>query len=349
MQKQPNSSITITEIARITGVTTATVSRALSGKKGVSDEIREKIREVARKKNYQPNLTAQKLVQKRSNLIGFIGADLINSYYIHAFRRLDAYCRERGYNVLLADSERTFEKESENIRYMLQNRVEGVLMYPVSDWMGMHNLPPNHYADLRRAGCPAIVLGDVGEEGFDAVYSEEYSSSQKLVRHLAGLGHTRFCLLEFNSAINRPARIRLQAFHEEIKFSRNSKVVPSATVIDAGQPSWEAEMISLFHSKHPPTAILAVDPEIALKVYRPLLANGISIPEDVSVAAIGRSQWASEFIPSLTLSESDEDTIMTLAMDVLFRRITGGVTDPIRMEIHQKLVLRDSVAPPPKK
>lgn len=347
MIKKSNTTITITEIARIAGVTTATVSRALSGKKGVSERIREKICEVAKRKNYQPNLMAQKLVQKRSRLIGFIGSDLTNTDYVHAFRRLDAGCRERGYTVLLADSERNFEKENANIRYMLQNRVEGIIIYPVSDWMGIQNVPQGHYDELKQAGCPVVALGDLEEEGFDAIYSEEYTSSQKLARYLKGLGHVRYCLIEFNSAENRPARLRLQAFQEEIMFSPGpKKPAPAVTLIDAGHPGWEDAVLRLFNTKTPPTCILAVDPEVALKLYRPLFAKGIVIPRDVSLAAIGRSAWADRFIPTLTLSESDEETITTLAMDVLFRKIAGTASGAIRMEIHQKLMIRDSVAAP---
>lgn len=349
MQKD-STRITIAEIARIMGVTTATVSRALSGKKGVSDDIRQKIRDLAKRKNYQPNLLAQKLVQKRSHLIGFIGGDLTNPYYIYAFRQLEAGCRAKGYNVLLADSERDFAKESININYMLQNRVEGIILYPVSDWNGIQNVPENQYADLRRADCPVVALGDMGEERFDAIYSEEYSSSQKLVRYLKSLGHTRFCVIELDSANNRPARVRLQAFQEEIKFGvgPSKKSAMSLTTIDAGLPGWEETVLRLFDAKTPPTAILAVNAELALKLYRPLLTKGLSIPRDVSVAAIGRSPWAGEFIPGLTLSESDEETIITMAMDVLFRKISAErqPTPPIRMEIHQKLAIRDSIAPP---
>ena len=132
---------------------------------------------------------------------------------------------------------------------------------------------------------------------------------------------------------------------EEIKFACGSK--RTATVIDAGIPGWEETLIRHFNTQSPPTAILSVDPELALKLYRPLLKKGISIPDDVSVAAIGRTPWAEAFIPSLTLSESDEATIVALAIDVLFQRITRSGSNPIRMEIHQSLFIRDSVAPPP--
>ena len=348
MKNDPNARITITEIARMAGVTTATVSRALSGKKGVSDTLRNKIKQFAKVNNYRPNLLAQKLVRQRSHLIGFIGADLTNTYYIQAFRHLEAECRARGYNVLLADSERDYAKENINIGYMLQNQVEGIVFYPVSDWMGAQNQPENHYDELIRANCPVVALGDVSEPAFDAIYSEEYTSSQKLARHLLSLGHVRFCLIELDCDSNRPARTRFQALLQEIKSAQGpKKITPSITVVDAACAGWEDTVVRLFNTKTPPTAILSVNPELALKLYRPLLLKGITIPRDVSIAAVGRTPWAGEFIPSLSLSESDEQNIATLALDVLFRRLSNSTSAPIRTEIHQILCIRDSVAPPP--
>ena len=125
--------ITMTEIARLTGVSQPTVSRVLNGNTAVNPEIRERVLACAREHDFQPNVMAQSLVGSKTRLIGVIVTDISNSFFAELVKYIGEEARKDGYSLILFNSDYDLEKERECLDVVRRYRVDGLIMVPVDE------------------------------------------------------------------------------------------------------------------------------------------------------------------------------------------------------------------------
>lgn len=144
--------ITMTEIARLTGVSQPTVSRVLNGNTAVNPEIRERVLACAREHDFQPNVIAQSLVGSKTRLIGVIVTDISNSFFAELVKYIGEEARKDGYSLILFSSDYDLEKEKECLDVVKRYRVDGLIMVPVdengAEWRGM----------VSRLDIPTVVI-----------------------------------------------------------------------------------------------------------------------------------------------------------------------------------------------
>ncbi|HOK83776.1 MAG TPA: LacI family DNA-binding transcriptional regulator, partial [Pseudothermotoga sp.] len=122
--------ISLKDIAKELGVNVSTVSRALNGKSGVSDELRKRIVEFAKMKGYSPDLAAVGLKKGKTKIVGVLIPDIANPFFAQILRGMERVFYPVGYHVLLCSTDENMEKEEENLRTLLSQRVEGILAAP---------------------------------------------------------------------------------------------------------------------------------------------------------------------------------------------------------------------------
>jgi DNA-binding LacI/PurR family transcriptional regulator len=345
----------IRDLARMANTSVATVSRALSGKNGVSDEKRQNIIKLADELGFRPNRFAQNLSFQKSHMIGFIASTLDNLTYLHYYRIIEDYFKPLGYQLLIADSKLDLEKEKENIRTMLEHRAEGLLIFPVSDWH--HNNEIDHFLELKLNKIPFVLLGRVEGYNFDCVFAEELESAYQIGRHLIELGHRRIGVVGYESQ-NRPARERLKGLmrafveagfgnDEEVLQKHLSILSPDLNMLDLrAEELIREEARRWFAGPGAPTALVPISDYVAIGLYRPFHQLGIRIPEDVSIATFGDSYFSRYLIPSLTLMTTDNNRVAHTAAMMLDQRIADPVRPPMAEGIVQKFILRETTAPP---
>ena len=144
--------ITMTEIARLTGVSQPTVSRVLNGNTAVNPEIRERVLACAREHDFQPNVMAQSLVGSKTRLIGVIVTDISNSFFAELVKYIGEEARKDGYSLILFSSDYDLEKEKECLDVVKRYRVDGLIMVPVdengAEWRGI----------VSRLDIPTVVI-----------------------------------------------------------------------------------------------------------------------------------------------------------------------------------------------
>ena len=124
--------VTITDIAKMVGVSKATVSYYLNGNTSkMSLATQEKIRQIIEETGYQPNKIAQSLATKDTKTIGVVIADITNPFISSVMKGIHDQCQEEGYSVLFTNSDDTPEIEAENIHRLLQQNVSGILLDPI--------------------------------------------------------------------------------------------------------------------------------------------------------------------------------------------------------------------------
>ena len=320
---------------------TATVSRVLSNKPGVTEDKRRRILQIAERVGYSPNRIAKNLSLKKSHVFGFIAADIRNLAYVEFFHRIQSLAREIGYQFHIADSEQDVEKERANINLMREHRAEGLIVFPVHDWHTGSDF--DHFLQLKLQRYPFVLIGRADGYGFDSVVSEEVPTAMELTHHLLELGHRRIGFLgaeDENRCIAERMEGTRAALAEAGLELRPEDMVPL-------RDSWQEEFKAVLARPDRPTAFVCVNDVWAMMAYRPLHELGLQIPRDVSLVSFGDNLWSQHLVPSLTTSVERTAEIAEAAMAVLLRRLDDPGAPPVRESIDQDIRLRESTAPPP--
>lgn len=337
--------VTIRDLARMTNTSVATVSRAVGHKPGVNPETRARILQVAESMGYQPNRNAQSLVRRKTHLIGLVASVLRNPWYVEFLGRMETFCNQRGYQILVTDSALNVEREKENINIMLQHQAEGLIVFPVADWLIQEDF--DYYLKLKLKRFPFVLVGKVEGYGFDCVFSEEIKSARALTSHLLDLGHRRFGVVGYDSN-NRPCRERLLGIRQELESAGlNTSPEDGMRILGYQRSEWNPAFREWFGSCNPPTALIPTNCGAALEIYRPLHQLGISIPGDVSIATFDDVSWVEMLTPSLTVCRPDDDKVSLLALQALMDRIENPMGISRIQPVPQQLVIRESSGPAP--
>ncbi len=184
--------MTISDIAKLTNVSTSAVSIVLNNKKGVSEKTRKKILDTIKKYNYNPNHLAKSLAAKETKSIGLIIREIDNPYFAKVMKGVYDTCSRLGYSVLLGSSELCSVRETEIINTLLNKRVDGLLISPLNreeqNYSYLVSLPSKNY--------PLVLLGEVKNYFTNVVDIDNTNAAYEAVSYLIKLGHTRiacFC------------------------------------------------------------------------------------------------------------------------------------------------------------
>jgi LacI family transcriptional regulator len=194
--------VTIVDVASKSGVSKSTVSRVLRGDGDVSEGVRLKVMRAAKRMNYQPSVFARSLRSQRSHAIGLIIPDIANPFFPEVVRGIQNTADERGYTVLLANSDWHVERERKYLDFARRYHLDGIIINPVS-------ISP---AELKNSGCPVVVIGSRAAYGvFDTVASDTQGGIACAVDHLKAQGHRDIALIA-GPAGNPGATVRARAF-----------------------------------------------------------------------------------------------------------------------------------------
>ncbi len=287
--------VTIADIARRAGVTSAAVSLAVNGRPGVSDATRERIIAIARELQWEPSPAARALAGAPVLTIGMVLARPAEVLGAEAFfgafvAGLQEVLSREDYSLQMKIVE-TPEAEIDTYRrWFGQRRVDGVVM------VDLRPEDPRVPA-LEQLGLPALVIGGPGHHGrLPSVYVDDAEATRLLVDHLAGLGHTRIARVAGEATFLHTLQ-RDRAFTERCEELGIEGVLQEAGFGARGAETATAQLLA---SSTPPTAILFDSDEMALAGSHTLLEAGRRIPEDVAVASYEDSPLARTHRPPIT-------------------------------------------------
>ena len=326
---------TIQDVARRAGVSTATVSRVISGRGYVSRATREQVLVAADALGYMPNGLARGLKTQRSGLVALLVPEIVNSFYTTISRGVEDVANASGLQVILGNTDESVAKERAYVELMISTRVDGVIIAPA----GRTATPLNPLL----ANSVPTVLVDRSVSGFpaDVVRGDSVAGIQTLSRHLLELGHRRIALInghpDTSVARDREAGFRtaLTDAHVEI----DERLISSGTwFVDDAETRTGAIL-----DNDPPTAILAANNFMAIGALRALRERGLRVPEDVALVCFDDIPEAAEVDPFLTALAQPAYTMGTLAMQLLLERINGTFRDsPREIVLSSHLLVRRS-------
>jgi LacI family transcriptional regulator len=339
--------ITIRELARLSGVSIGTVSRALNGYTDVNPETRERIIRLAQELDYTPAAAARSLVTQRSHVIGVFletgegHPDLQHPFFHEVLVGVKNAIGAGGYDLLLFASERPGNGYGVHsyLKRTHHHNVEGVVLFGVD---------PDDAEVRRLARSEMACVGvdvELGGPKNEYVISDNVSGSALAVRHLHDLGHRRIATIT-GQLDKRPGAERLRGYRSELQAAglgyRDEYVAYGDFYVESGHHA----MARLLALPEPPTAVVAASDLMALGAIRAVAEAGLEVPADVSIVGFDDIQLAGHVHPPLTTLRQDKVGLGTEAGKALMALIDGKTGLPEGVTLPVELIARGSTTAP---
>ena len=332
---------TITDVARVAGVSVATVSRALRGLDRVSPATRQRVLDVAAELHYVASPTATSLASGRTRIVAVCAPFLSRWYFATLVSAIEKELRSREHHAMLFDLEDdTYASRLPLTQNMLWKRVDGVITLDVA--MG-----PDEVALIDRLGLPLVAIGSP-VPGRPCVRIDDPGAMRTAVEHLLGLGHRRIGYIgdvPDNVAHVRAPRDRLDAFTTTMR-SAGLQVRPEWVL----GSDWTAQAAAvdsrdLLSGPDRPTAIVAASDEMAIGVRETAARLGLDVPGDLSV--IGIDDYVLSDVLGLTTVRQDVTEQGRTAAQMLLATLLAEQPCSGDVVMPTELVVRTSTGPAP--
>ena len=325
---------TLSEVARIAGVSQMTVSRALNNQPGVSPEKREEILRISDDMGYVINRVAQKLSGGRTRIIGVI-AQLHSLYTSELVLGVGSATRAAGYEMLVYSLGEPDKQPPGSIIELLQQIVDGVIVIlPFeTDYLGL----------LANARLPIVTIDQGSDLPFPAVTADNYHGACLAMQHLAELGHKRIGFITGNERL-ASARERYQAYRDMTKqlgLACDDDLIARGDFLQ--KAGYEAAK-GLMALAEPPTAIFAANDVSAAGAFVALREAGKRVPDDVSVIGFDDVPLANQLYPALSTIRQPLPQMARAAVNILLAMIAGLEAPSQRLSLPTQLVARGSTA-----
>lgn len=337
MKKSP---ATLIDIARMLNVSASTVSRALHDHPSISIETKRAVVDLAKQLNYQPNLLALSLLNKKTNTIGIIVPEITSFYFATVINGVQDVVEAAGYNLMISQSNESFDQEKKLIHDLSLVRVDGFLISPSSQTVCY-----DHFETLKENDVP-IVIFDRDCLGYqaDKVFVDDYDGALQAVEYLIRAGCKRIAHITGPTNLS-VSKHRLDGYTDALKrngveFRQELVVSSSGFSPDHGIEPTRA----LLDLKEPPDAIFAVNDGVAIGAMAVIKELGKKIPEDISIVGFDDEPYSSYFTPSLTSVWQPVYDMGMLSAKILLSRFSPKDTQvKYRQEILKpELIIRES-------
>lgn len=331
---------TITDVARLAGVSIKTVSRVVNNEPNVRKETREKVESAVKQLDYRPNLSARGLAANRSYLLGLIFGAPGAHYVLDVQGGILDICRPLGYELVVHPARNDDEHLVDEVKALvLEKRIDAVLLTPpLSD-----NLEAiQHLIDM---GVPFVRVAPTIEKHLSPyVETNDMEATYDMTQELINLGHQKVAFIRGNPE-HRAIGLRYEGFARALQD--NHVVLPEAYVAQ-GDNHFEtgaACAVQLLDLPEPPTAIFAANDEMAAGVMMVAHQRGIRIPEELSVVGFDDSPVARQLWPSLTTIRQPILQMARKATDLLLKKVRGKEVSMPGVMLASSGIKRDSIGP----
>ncbi|WP_336096629.1 LacI family DNA-binding transcriptional regulator [Roseovarius sp. CH_XMU1461] len=338
---------TLEDVARMAGVSTATVSRCLNAPDKVVERTRVRVLEAVRELGYLPNFGARAMVARRTNTIGAIIPTMANAIFARGLQAFQEEARRLGYQLLVASSSYRADLEEEQARALAARGADGLLL------IGLERAE-TLTAFLAQRGLPAVVAWTYGAEAaLPTVGFDNRAAMRGLAGEVLRLGHRRVAMISAPVAHNDRARARLEGLRDALGAAgldtgsdtgsgTGLRVIETRYGLDEGG----AALARLMQGETPPTAVLCGNDVLAAGAIRQARALGLRVPEDVSITGFDDLELATLVTPALTTVHVPHQEMGRLAARCLVEMVEQSAR-PRPAPLATELRLRDSLGPPP--
>ncbi|PXV95488.1 LacI family transcriptional regulator [Lachnotalea glycerini] len=269
-----NSFIGIREIAKLAGVSTATVSRVINTPDKTSPKVREKVEKIIKEYNYIPNQTIKNIFSKTSNSIAIFIYDMENPFFINLIKDLNKICLDNKYTLLILDTENNPDLETSYIEYCISNRCAGIILTEGLDY--------NLFEPYKNQ-IPIVSLDRSTKGVYSTVHSNNREMIHKVIDYLYNLNHRKIGFVgsekTFDSIESRLCGYKEALTNKNIPINPEYIYFSNGLNIESGQ----AALGYFLSLSNPPTAIICSNDLVALGLINDAVFRNIRIPDTFSI------------------------------------------------------------------
>lgn len=330
--------VTMNDVARAAGVSLKTVSNVLNDYEFIRPATRQRVQDAIAELGYEANLTARSLRSGKTSMLGLVLSDLSAPYYAELAAKLMKAAAQRGYRVLVEQSDADSAAELNALQGPFRQLTDGLLFTP---------LAIDADAVASRVGTkPLVMLGEhIMDPRFDLVTMKNEEAAAAITAHLLGAGRRRIAVLGASPEESAgSAGLRLNGYRRALEEAGvpfdPALIVPAEWRRDTGA----AALADLLDSGVEFDAVFGLNDVLALGAMHQLLVRGVDVPKDVAVAGFDDIEEARFATPSLTTVSPGMDEIAERSVNLLLDRIAGreGAEPGVHVEAGFELRIRES-------
>jgi LacI family transcriptional regulator len=334
-RKQRNPTPSILEVAKLAGVSPATVSRVLHNYPHIRDEVRAKVLEAIDKLGYEPNRVAQRLRATDSHLIGMIVTDITNPFFNTIMASIENVFFNKGFSLMMSNTASDPEKERAYLSMMDNEGVAGLVIATTSENV-------DEVTALADKGLPIVIIDRRMSNGkVDMVLSDNIAGACSAVEHLIKLGHTRI------GHIGGPLRLtsgreRYQGYQQAMREAGLPIDDGWVRFGDHKHQSGYEQTLELLNSNPTLTALFIENNMMTLGALNAIHDGGRRIPDDIAIVGFDDMPWAMSLNPPLTTVAQATYDIGTRVATRLLERIEQPDLPPRTDIVPTTLIVRAS-------
>ncbi|MEZ7124822.1 LacI family DNA-binding transcriptional regulator [Nonomuraea sp. AD125B] len=349
------------DVAARAGVSRATAARALGGYGYSSREVMERVSEAARELGYEVNRIARTMRSGKSDIIGFVCADISDAFFSSAMRGICDVARRQGSKVIVMNTDDQLAQEQEATRVLLSHEVDGIVITPVS--VREHA----HIDAVTDAGVPVVSLDrQLSDAGIDSVVADNEDGTAHAIGHLIARGHRRIAFLgsvqpeeppslrigKIRASVAGPSRPSLDRIRGYLRTLAGAGLPADrdliALVPQGSAPERRLEAVAaVLALDDPPTALFTADSYMTKSAFSLLSELGVRVPEEMSLLGFDDLEWTTLVRPRISVVVQPTYDMGRTAAEQLFTKIAhpapAGGGRGRRTVVPTRFLDRDSV------
>ena len=338
------SDVSIKEVAKIAGVSIATVSRCINEPKRVKEKTRIKVQEAIVKTGYAPNTLAQSFRRGKTNMIMVVLPTIGDPFFTDVMRGIRSVAKAKGYTIMINETQFNTMTADEIGAMMVSKQADGIILLASMSPFGTEVMSTHSQQAL------PIVIGceTVSSElaTFPSVHIDNVAAAEEATNYLLSLGHKTIAFMsgEESSLLTKDREFGYRAAMKEAGMDVDESLIVSGSLSLAGAQTATRELVN---RPERPTAIFCANDEMAIGTIHALKAAGLRVPEDISVMGFDDTRYAEVSDPPLTTVSQPAEEIGERVFYRVCKRIEEGNVGPGEPQIvPHKLIIRRSVSAP---
>lgn len=307
--------VTIKDIARQLGVSPSTVSRALQGHPDISEETKRLVNDLASRLRYQPNAVALSLKNQRTRIIGVVIPEIVHYFFSSVISGIEDVAYNAGFNVIICQSNEKFDRELSNVKTLLAQRVDGILVSiskETTDFQHLQNIVNNN---IPLVFYDRIAPGIVA----DQVIINDSEAAYQATKHMIDQGRRRIAHFAGpqNLLIGQQRKEGFLKAVSEAGLETDPEFIIEADNFEKAQRA----IMSFIAGKKVPDGIFAVNDITAIGAMKSLQKQGFKIPDDVALVGFSDGRFSGITEPSLSSVDQHGYEMGITATEMLLKRI----------------------------
>jgi len=326
---------TLKDVARVAGVSIATVSRVLNGHEYVSDETRHKVLSTVEELGYRPSQLAISLRTGKSRVFGLIISDIGNPYFASVVRGIEDIAYNNGYSIILCNSDEDPEKEELYINVFLDSSVSGAIVACAREDSVCSK-------KLLDGSIPVVAMDRrISNLDVDTVVTNNVKGAYDAVTHLIEQGHRRIGYIG-GPVHTTTGKERWEGYKKAL-MDHGVELDPELVKVgNFKQQSGQEAARELLNEEGRPSALFTANNLMTLGALNAIHEEGLKIPEQIAIVGFDDLPWAQSLDPPLTAVQQSAYELGRTAADLLIKRINKPKRPITNVTLDTNLIVRKS-------